>query len=286
MAGTRELLQRMKSVQGTQQITRAMKLVSTAKLQKVRSVVEANKAYFKSIQETVRSIMVNSGFDVLQPYMSQKDEGKDAYLVITSDRGLAGGYNSNVCKLTERAITDRNEAVIISIGHKGRDYFLRRGYTVAKEYESVDEVPEYGAVRRIGEELMKEYHEGVYRSIHVVYTSFVNTLTQEAKIMKLYPLSKEEFEGEVDDKAPLMNFEPSSEVVLEYVIKQYINAVLFGALGESAASEQGARMTAMDSATDNAQNIVDGLRLQYNRARQGHITQELTEIINGSNAIN
>ena len=134
---------------------------------------------------------------------------------------------------------------------------------------------------------MKEYHAGTYRSIHVVYTSFVNTLTQQAKIMKLYPLSKEDFEDENrDDKAPLMNFEPSAEVVLGYVIKQYINAVLFGALGESAASEQGARMTAMDSATDNAQNIVDTLRLKYNRARQGRITQELTEIVNGSNAIN
>lgn len=287
MAGTRELQLRMKSVQGTQQITRAMKLVSTAKLQKVRSVVEANRMYFKSIQDTMASIMVHSGKDVLQPYLSERNDGKDAYLVITSDRGLAGGYNSNVCKLTETSIRNREEAIIIPVGHKGRDYFLRRGYTVDKEYESVDEVPRYSEVRKIAEELMEEYHQGIYRSIHVVYTSFINTLSQQARCMKLYPLSQEDFEdAKPDGKEPLMNFEPSSETVLSYVIRQYINAVLYGALMESAASEQGARMTAMDSATDNAQNIVDNLRLRYNRARQGSITQELTEIVNGSNAIN
>lgn len=286
MAGTRELRLRMKSVQGTQQITRAMKLVSTAKLQKVRAVVEANHAYFESIRKTVRSIIASSGPDVLQPYLNGAEGGKDAYLLITSDRGLAGGYNANVCKLAERAISDQAAAVILPVGHKGRDYFARRGYQLGREYESVDEIPQYSQVRAIGDELMEYYREGKLRSIHVVYTAFINTLTQQARILQLYPLSREEFgEEAADPKRPLMNFEPSAETVLGYVINQYINAVLFGALAESAASEQGARMTAMDSATDNAENIVDSLRLRYNRARQGNITQELTEIVNGSNAI-
>lgn len=286
MAGTRELQLRMKSVQGTQQITRAMKLVSTAKLQKVRAVAEANQAYFESIRNTVRSIITSSGPDVLQPYLNSSPEGKDAYLLITSDRGLAGGYNSNICKLAERSISDKSRAVILPVGHKGRDYFARRGYTLGKEYESVDEIPQYSAVRSIGDELMEYYREGKLRSIYIVYTSFINTLTQQAQIVKLYPLSREEFgQDAADAKKPLMNFEPSAETVLGYVIDQYVNAVLFGALAESAASEQGARMTAMDSATDNAQSIVDSLRLRYNRARQGNITQELTEIVNGSNAV-
>ena len=140
MAGTRQLQLRMKSVQGTQQITRAMKLVSTAKLQKVRTMVEANKEYFTSIQDTVRSIVEHSGSYVLQPYMSQRQSGKDAYLLITSDRGLAGGYNSNVCRLAQEAIQNQDEAVILSVGHKGKEYFQRRGYTVAEEYKALEEI--------------------------------------------------------------------------------------------------------------------------------------------------
>lgn len=286
MAGTRQLQLRMKSVQGTQQITRAMKLVSTAKLRKVRTMVEANKEYFTSIQDTVRSIVEHSGSYVLQPYMSQRQSGKDAYLLITSDRGLAGGYNSNVCRLAQEAIQNQDEAMVLSVGHKGKEYFQRRGYTVAEEYKALEEIPRYAEVRKIGEELMHRYMSGEYRSIYVVYTSFINTLSQQAKLLKLYPLSQEDFESaEAKGKEALMNFEPSGEAVLGYVIRQYINAVLFGALMESAASEQGARMTAMDSATDNAQNIVDSLRLKYNRVRQSNITQELTEIINGSSAV-
>ena len=287
MATTREIQLRIRSIKGTQQITRARKLVSTAKLQKIRAIAQSNTPYFQAVYQTMRSILALTGDDVLNGAMPQS--GKSAYLVITSDRGLAGGYNANVCKLLERSIGSKEDALILTVGRRGREYFSRRGFALGQHFETPAEVPEYSDVRQIQSAVMDLYRGGTAKEIYVAYTSFHNTLSQTATLMKLFPLQKEDFaggEGEQENKPHvLMNFEPGPEAVLADIIPRYIGGILYGVLAESSASEQGARMTAMDSATENAQDICDKLTLQYNRARQGHITQEITEIVNGASAL-
>ncbi|MBC8542653.1 ATP synthase F1 subunit gamma [Bianquea renquensis] len=291
MATTREIQLRIRSIKGTQQITRAMKLVSTAKLQKIRAIAQSNTPYFQAVYQTMCSILALTGDDVLNGPMLQS--GKSAYLVITSDRGLAGGYNANVCKLLERSMGSKEDALILTVGRRGREYFSRRGFTLGQHFETPAEVPEYSGVRQIQDAVMDLYRSGTVKEIYVAYTSFQNTLSQTATLMKLFPLQREDFMGGEDEQESkhgtmphvLMNFEPGPEAVLANIIPRYMGGILYGVLVESSASEQGARMTAMDSATENAQDICDKLTLQYNRARQGHITQEITEIVNGASAL-
>lgn len=286
MATTREIQLRIKSVKGTQQITKAMKLVSTAKLQKIRGIAEANKPYFNAVYKTISSILATSDGSVLHtPLISDEKyaDGRTAYLLITSDRGLAGGYNANVCRLLQSQIEDKDKALILTIGRRGREYFARRGYTMGEHFELSGDVPKYSEVSRLAQAFTELKKNRTVDALYVVYTSFVNTITQTPKSLKLLPISPEDVPVQGD--LSVMNYEPGEEAVLEYIIPKYICGILYGALAESCASEEGARMTAMDSATDNAQEIVEKLTLQYNRARQGHITQELTEIVNGAAAL-
>lgn len=289
MATTREIKLRIKSVTGTQQITKAMKLVSTAKLQKIRGVTEANKPYFKAVYETMCSILATSEASVMSSPLiggGEKHTGKTAYLLITSDRGLAGGYNTNVCRLLQSKIENKDDAIILTIGRRGREYFARRGYTMGEHFAIDGDIPKYSDVARLAKTFTALKQEGKVDALYVVYTAFINTISQSPSMLKLLPIEKEDIVLPEDPgKQSMMNYEPGEESVLSYIIPKYISGILFGALAESFASEEGARMTAMDSATDNAQEIVDKLTLQYNRARQGHITQELTEIVNGAAAL-
>ena len=289
MASTREIQLRIKSVKGTQQITKAMKLVSTAKLQKIRGVQEANKPYFRAVYDTMTSILASSDGGVLNSPLLEAEEnagGKAAYLLITGDRGLAGGYNANICRLLERSIEDKSKAIILTIGKRGRDYFARRGYELGEHFEIQSALPDFAEVSRIVNSFTKLKLEAQVDTLYVVYTAFLNTISQKPTILKLLPFTIDDLETPADPaKMSLMNYEPGEESVLNYIIPKYISGIVYGALAESFASEEGARMTAMDSATDNAEEIVDRLTLQYNRARQGHITQELTEIVNGAQAL-
>ncbi len=289
MATTREIKLRIKSVTGTQQITKAMKLVSTAKLQKIRGVAEANEPYFKAVYETMCSILAASEASILNSPLlggGASPTGKAAYLLITSDRGLAGGYNANVCRLLESKIANKESAVILTIGRKGREYFARRGYTMGEHFTVDGELPRYGEAARIARAFVSLRREGKADALYVVYTAFYNVLHQSPSMLKLLPIEKDDLRlPEGADDRTMMNYEPGEESVLDYIIPKYLSGILFGALAESLASEEGARMTAMDSATDNAQEIVDRLTLQFNRARQSHITQELTEIVNGAAAL-
>ncbi|MCI8632236.1 MAG: ATP synthase F1 subunit gamma [Lachnospiraceae bacterium] len=287
MANTREIQLRIRSISGTQQITRAMKLVSTAKLQKIRGIAEEGRPYFKRVYQTVCSILQASTEDVSALAGFSAPAGAEnmpmAYVLITSDRGLAGGYNANICRLLENEITDKEQALIITIGKRGKEYFERRGYRVDAHFDQDGEAPQMAEINRISRYVMGLYTEGKVSGVRVAYTAFQNTLTQIPQLMQLFPLNREDFQAEEDLVS--MNYEPGAEEVMARIMPLYISGVLHGALAEAAASEQGARMTAMDAATDNAGDIIDRLTLQYNRARQGHITQELTEIINGAAAL-
>ena len=285
MASMRDIKRRQASVQSTGQITKAMKLVSTVKLQKARSRAENTKPYFDGMYSTVASILARSG-NIRHRYLNGGTEGKKAIVVITSNRGLAGGYNSNIIKLiTKNPDFTPDNTVIYAVGRKGIEGLSRKGFHIEKDYSDCIDEPIYADAMDISRDLLEAFAEGDIGEIYIAYTFFKNTVSHIPTLKKLLPVSVEEYQLSEEEKKIPMNFEPGEEEVLEMVIPKYISSLIFGGLVEAVASENGARMTAMDSATSNAEELISDLSLKYNRARQSSITQELTEIIAGANAI-
>ena len=286
MASMRDIKRRRESVQSTGQITKAMKLVSTVKLQKAKGKAENTKPYFEHMYKAVNSMLRKSG-NILHPYLQSGSSEKKGIIMVTSNRGLAGGYNSNIIKMVMNSGISKEDAVIYAVGRKGKDALARRGYTIAEDYSEVMNEPVFNDAMSIGRRVLEDFAEGKIGEIYLVYTEFKNTVTHVPTWLKLLPveISTEEEEDEAD-KLTLMNYEPEAEEALDLIIPKYINSLIYGGLMQSFASENGARMQAMDSATTNAEEMISDLELKYNRARQGAITQELTEIIAGANAIN
>ena len=284
MASMRDIKRRKESVQSTQQITKAMKLVATVKLQKARSKAESNKPYFDMLYDTICSILAKTK-NVEHRYLRDNDCEKKAVIVITSNRGLAGGYNNNIVKLVANSGFEPDKTNIYAIGKKGIEGLVRKGYSITDDRSEVVNEPIFADAISLTKELLTQFSKGEIGEIYIAYTNFKNTVTQEPKLVKLLPLSEEDFDTEAVDNKTFMNFEPSEEEVLDKVIPKYMSNIIFGALLEAVASENGARMQAMDSATSNAEDMIDSLSLKYNRARQSAITQELTEIIAGADAI-
>ncbi|MBQ7863407.1 MAG: ATP synthase F1 subunit gamma [Lachnospiraceae bacterium] len=286
MASMRDIKRRRESIQSTGQITKAMKLVSTVKLQKAKGKAENTKPYFEHMYKAVNSMLRKSG-NILHPYLQSGSSEKKGIIMVTSNRGLAGGYNSNIIKMVMNSGISKEDAVIYAVGKKGRDALARRGYTIAEDYSEAMDEPVFNDAIAIGRKVLEDFAEGKIGEIYLVYTEFKNTVTHIPTWLKLLPVvvSEEEEEDEAD-KLTLMNYEPEAEEALDLIIPKYINSLIYGGLMQSFASENGARMQAMDSATTNAEEMISTLELSYNRARQGAITQELTEIIAGANAIN
>ncbi len=286
MASMRDIKRRKGSIQSTQQITKAMKLVSTVKLQRAKQRAEQSKAYFNCMYETVTSMLAKTG-NLNHPYLKKGESGKKAVIVITSNRGLAGGYNSNVVKLITQGDFKKDELEIYAIGKKGRDTLNRYGYHIMEEDAEIIEEPSYVDAMAISSKLLEAYAKGEICEIYLAYTGFKNTVVHVPTLLKLLPVetpAEEETNKEPESKA-MMNFEPDDDEALDMIIPKYVTSLIYGGLVEAVASENGARMQAMDSATSNAEEMIDHLTLMYNRARQGSITQELTEIIAGANAI-
>ena len=290
MASMRDIKRRKTSIQGTQQITKAMKLVSTVKLQRARAGAERSQTYFDCMYDTVNNILSRVGH-LEHKYLVPGACPKKAVIVITSNRGLAGGYNSNVAKLiTGQEDWKTEDVVVYAIGNKGREILERKGYTVKESYPEVIEEPAYAEAMLLSQKLLTSFAAGEIGEIYLAYTAFKNTVSQIPTFLKLLPvdLAAAGPKGEVkEEKSDLliMNYEPDEDEVLDAIIPKYVSSLIYGAFLEAVASENGARMTAMDSATNNAEEMIGKLSLQYNRARQGSITQELTEIIAGANAI-
>ncbi len=285
MASMRDIKRRQTSVQSTGQITKAMKLVSTVKLQKARSRAENSKPYFDGMYSTVASILARSG-NIKHKFLKAETGKKKAVIVITSNRGLAGGYNSNVVKLiTNNPEFSKENTVIYTVGRKGQDSLSRKGYNIANDYSDCVEEPLYSDAMTISRDVLNAFAEGEIGEIYIAYTFFKNTVSHIPTLKKLLPVSVDDYELTEEEKRIPMNFEPEEEEVLDMIIPKYVSSLIFGGLVESVASENGARMQAMDSATSNAEEMIADLSLMYNRARQSSITQELTEIIAGANAI-
>lgn len=285
MASMRDIKRRKSSIQGTQQITKAMKLVSTVKLQRARANAERSKEYFTCMYDTVNSILKRVGH-IEHKFLARGNSDKKAVIAITSNRGLAGGYNSNVVKLITRNPDWKKEDLrIYSLGNKGREAFLRYGYEVKDCDNEIVENPSYSDAMQLSSELLKAYAEGEIGEIYLAYTAFKNTVSHVPTLLKLLPVEVSAEEEKSEGAKAIMNFEPEDADTLDLIIPKYVTSLIYGALMESAASENGARMQAMDNATSNAEEMISDLALKYNRARQGSITQELTEIIAGAEAL-
>ncbi len=291
MASMRDIKRRRGSIQSTQQITKAMKLVSTVKLQKAKQRAEQSKEYFNCMYETVVSMLAKAG-NINHPYLKAGDSSKKGIIVITSNRGLAGGYNSNVIKLVTQGDFRKEDVEVYVIGKKGRETLQRRGYSIREDYSDIVEEPLYSDAMEVSRKVLDDFVNGEIGEIYLAYTGFKNTVVHVPTLLKLLPVEAGAGNGAKDagtDKmqgntAP-MNFEPEDDAALDMIIPKYVTSLIFGGLVEAVASENGARMQAMDSATSNAEEMIEHLTLMYNRARQGSITQELTEIIAGANAI-
>ena len=305
MASMKQIKQRKRSVDSTGKITKAMKLVATVKLQRTKQIATDAIPYFDSMYETISDMIKKSG-NINHKYLNGKVGAKKAIIVFSSNKGLAGGYNSSIVKkiVGEESTNEFNQdnTLVYSIGSKVRDDLKRRGFTIARDYSEGMEDTNYEAVTVIAREILDDFVEGKINEIYLIYTFFKNTITHIPRVLKLLPLSQVDVDDEdtellgkntfevakskyADDEKMPMNYELEEEEMLNYTIPQYISSLLFGALTASLASENGARMTAMDSATKNAKELSEKLNVAYNRARQGAITQEITEIVAGANAI-
>ncbi|MBR3537540.1 MAG: ATP synthase F1 subunit gamma [Eubacterium sp.] len=312
MPSMRSIKRRKESVTSTQQITKAMKLVSTVKLQKARARVEANSLYFEALYRTICSILAKT-WDLDNRFLKEDSSGKKVVIVLSSNRGLAGGYNSNIVKLVDSYGFDKENTLIFGIGRKGIEGLKRKGYHVEWDESDIINEPLYNDCIAITKTLMERFNAGEIDEIYVAYTDFRNTVTHIPTLRKMIPLSKEDFaedmaavlEESEQDQNLQMNYGMSNsgierdmvvfgsvmdhyhpeEKILNEIIPKYMTNLIYGAFLEAIASENAARMQAMDSATENAQDMISTLELQYNRARQGSITQELTEIVAGAEAL-
>ncbi len=286
MASMRDIKRRRSSIQGTQQITKAMKLVSTVKLQRARAGAERSKGYFNSMYATINSILSKVGH-IEHKYLMPGESQKKAVIVITSNRGLAGGYNSNVVKLvTRHEGWNKEDLEIYAIGNKGRDSLAKDGYYIREYNTEVIEEPTYEDAMVLTRHLLESFSAGEIGEIYLAYTAFKNTVSHIPTMLRLLPVEiNDNQEQEEDAGGAIMNFEPNEAEALDMLIPKYITSLIYGAMKEALASENGARMQAMDNATSNADEMISDLSLKYNRARQGSITQELTEIIAGAEAL-
>ncbi|MBQ7341010.1 MAG: ATP synthase F1 subunit gamma [Oscillospiraceae bacterium] len=278
MAGvsSKEIKNRIRSLESTKQITKAMEMVASSKLRQAQAQVLASRPYFLLLRQAIDQIAAGEE-EFSSPYLTQRSGDRVVYVVIAGDRGLAGGYNNNLFKLVLESVKDQN-ATILPIGKKTAEYFSGKNFPVlTREYAQVERItPEDCA--KIARDLCDRYRKGEFDRIAVAYTVFASALSQIPETLQILPLHTSNARGGSRD----VIYEPDRETVFEAVVPEYVGGVLFGAVRESRASEHAARRAAMDAATDNASQMIDDLQLQFNRARQAAITQEITEIVAGS----
>ena len=280
MAGvsTKEIKNRIRSMESTRQITKAMEMVAASKLRRAQSQVLSSRPYFEILYSTIADIAATNR-DFSSPFLKERPVNKVMYIVIAGDRGLAGGYNSNILKLVQSEIADK-DAVVLPLGKKAVDYFKSKRVPILTEaYAEAADVT-IGDCFSISKQLCGAFLKGDFDEIHVAYTDFVSVLSQNPASRQLLPLEKPEAAPGVNRGDTL--YEGDSEEVFAAIIPEYLGGVIYGALCESRASEQAARRAAMDSATQNADDMIADLSLKFNRARQAAITQEITEIVAGS----
>ncbi|MED1202926.1 F0F1 ATP synthase subunit gamma [Heyndrickxia acidicola] len=284
MASLRDIKTRINSTKKTSQITKAMQMVSASKLNRAELNAKSFVPYMEKIQEVVANIALGSQ-GLRHPMLIDRSVKKTGYLVITSDRGLAGAFNSNVLRQVYNSIRERHQSddefAIIAIGRIGFDFFRSRNINVALSITGLPDQPSFTDIMDIARKTVGMYLDETYDELFLFYNHYVSAIQQDVTSKKLLPLSN----INTVNKLTSYEFDPSPEEILEVLLPQYAESLIYGALLDSKASEHAARMTAMKNATDNAKELIDTLTLSYNRARQAAITQEITEIVGGAAAL-
>lgn len=288
----KEVRNRIKSVQSTQQITKAMKMVSAAKLRRAQDAIIQMRPYAQKLQEMLSNIVSNSDSDISASYAKERHVEKALIIVITSDRGLCGGYNSNLIKLTRQIIKDKYAAQhaagkvsVLPIGKKGFEHFSKAGFKVVDKYWDIFTGLSFEKVQTAAKYAMDAFDAGEIDAVDIVYSEFKNAATQRFAVEQFLPVAKAAAGKEHSEKADFI-FEPGKDTLIAELMPKILNTQLYKSVLDGNASEQGARMTAMDKASENANELLKTLKISYNRARQAAITTELTEIVSGAAALN
>lgn len=281
MAGvsTKEIKNRIRSMESTRQITKAMEMVAASKLRRAQTQAISARPYFETLYATIHQI-VDSNSDFSSPYLTKRQGRKTLCVVIAGDRGLAGGYNNNVLKLAVADIEGK-EATVLPVGKKAVDFFKFRQISLLTENYAEAAKVSIGDCYTVAKQICKRFLAGEFDEVCIAYTNFVSVLSQTPSVLRLLPLLRQEMPHSAGVHSDMV-YEPDCVTVFEEIVPEYIGGILYGAVCESRASEQAARRTAMDSATQNADEMIAQLSLEFNRARQAAITQEITEIVAGS----
>jgi len=280
MATMGDIKHSIHSIAEMQQITRAMHLISTSKMRKAIVRYENNRVHFERVQSALKDILTHTR-DLSHPYFGESEGGRAAYVVIAADKGMCGGYNHNVLNFALSAMQKSKERYILTIGQEARAFFERRGYMIDVEFLHVSQNPSLYNARNITRDILELYENGIMDEVYVVYTKFISAIRQEPRLLKLLPVSMANLAGVSTETqySGELYYHPSPKKVFDILVPQYIVGLVYGCLVQSYASEHSARMTAMESATNNAEEMIANLTRQYNRARQYAITNEISEII-------
>ena len=288
MARAKEIQARMRSIKDTLKITNAMYMISSSKLKKSKKMLADTEPYFYTLQSEMSRILrhlpdMNSIYFKTNAEIPERKR-KAGYIVITADKGLAGSYNHNILKLAEEELEKRDDYKLFVLGELGRHYFEQKGINIDKQFHFVVQDPSLSRARRIAEDLLKLYHENQLDELYIIYTTMVNAMQEEAQVAQLLPLKKTDFKIPVPIDIPLegLSLKPSAEEVMDHIVPNYVVGFVYGALVEAFSCEQNARMMAMEGATNSAKQMLKELDIEYNRARQAAITQEITEVIAGA----
>ena len=288
MASAKEIQDRMRSIKDTLKITNAMYMISSSKLKKSKKMLADTEPYFYTLQSEMSRILrhlpdMNSIYFKTNAEIPERKR-KAGYIVITADKGLAGSYNHNILKLAEEELEKRDDYKLFVLGELGRHYFEQKGINIDKQFHFVVQDPSLSRARRIAEDLLKLYHENQLDELYIIYTTMVNAMQEEAQVAQLLPLKKTDFKIPVPIDIPLegLALKPSAEEVMDHIVPNYVVGFVYGALVEAFSCEQNARMMAMEGATNSAKQMLKELDIEYNRARQAAITQEITEVIAGA----
>ena len=288
MANAREIRDRMRSIQDTMKITNAMYMISSSKLRRAKIALANTVPYFYTLQSEMSRILrhlpdMNSIYFKTNAEIPERKR-KAGYIVITADKGLAGSYNHNILKLAEEELEKRDDYKLFVLCELGRHYFEQKGINIDKQFHFVVQDPSLSRARRIAEDLIKLYHENLLDELFIIYTTMVNAMQEEAQVAQLLPLKKTDFKIPVPIDIPLegLALKPSAEEVMDHIVPNYVVGFVYGALVEAFSCEQNARMMAMEGATNSAKQMLKELDIEYNRARQAAITQEITEVIAGA----
>lgn len=286
MATMRDIRRRIRTVRNIQQITKAMKMVATARLQKAEAKAAAARPYSDEMVAVMRHLSASARGEIEHPLLAVREPVNTAYLVITSDRGMAGSYNTNVIRrVVEITKTlDLDHLKLITVGKRGRGFFAKRGFEIAADFPMASSEVSFADARAISRSLIAMFESGEVDAVKVIYTRFASAMRQYVTELPLLPAIPPSLEEERETVEEYL-FEPEPEVLLGRLLPRYVDNQVYRAMIESLASEHGARMTAMTSATDNAGEMIDRLTLEFNRARQSAITTELTEIVSGAEAL-